>query len=612
MADDDDALIDEFLDKLNLEEYEAIKSAKEISSNFTTLNDVLEPMNETKIKFENPELKIDKKIRNRVLAVIPINATNNEDNNFLKDIKVYQSIYEMDAKKVNDLIEGIKDNFYILSGSVKNLINAVEKSKTEYFQTIKLMMSPMTAQVENLNKIDVSKFNKEKQINYEDKRKNIDDKILEYDGSLQKILAEKKDIIENVNQNLLKYINLMNQLDGPINSMIDEIENILNIFEEKSKNFINIIMNYTNPNEKKLAMKTFNEIQQLNNKIVALINDYSAKLIENKNNIEKQIKECNRDIENIRQNNMTSSEKMSELQEDTKEIIKEINELFKFCWVKTKIPQITKELKGFQLYDIKSKMDEGTKNVIKANEKLEVNLNELKKFVKEKGEILNQFFSLDLVFIMDITGSMERFIDFTKEKIISIINSITEETTVQVRLGFIGYRDYLDGKEWEYYKYPELTNDVGAFKRAVESIRVGGGGNCEDMVGGLVNALEYDWNSNTKFALLIADTPCHGIQYHEVPGFDSHEEGDSRYKIDEIVKQYAAKNINFLCLNIEPKTKKLYENFIKYYNRGKKANSTANIEVQDFTDSELLAAKIVSRSKELYSKRYENNAPLKN
>ena len=431
MADDDDALIDEFLDKLNLEEYEAIKSAKEISSNIIVLNDVLEPMNETKIKFENPELKIDKKVRNRVLAIIPINATNKEDNNFLKDIKYYQSIYEMDAEKVNDLIEGIKNNFYVLSGSVKNLINAVEKSKSEYFQTIKVMMSPMTAQVENLNKIDVSKFNKEKQINYEDKRKNIDDKISEYDESLKIILVEKKDIIEKVNQNLLKYINLMNQLDGPINSMIDEIENILNIFEEKSKNFINIIMNYTNPDEKKSAMKTFNEIQQLNTKIVNLINDYSEKLIENKNNIEKQIRQCNYDIESIRQNNMTSSEKMSELQEDTKVIIKEINELFKFCWVKTKIPQITKELKGFQLYDIKSKMDEGTKNVIKANEKLEVNLNELKKFVKEKGEILNQFFSLDLVFIMDITGSMERFIDFTKEKIISIINNITEETTVQ-------------------------------------------------------------------------------------------------------------------------------------------------------------------------------------
>ena len=314
MNEDEDARIDEFLDKLNLKEYESIKSAKEIGPNFTILNDVLEPLNDTKIKFENPELKIDKKIRNKVLAIIPINATNKEDNDFLKDIKLHQKIYEMDAQKINELIEIIKNNFYILSGSVKSLINAVEKSKSEYFYTIKMIMSPITAQVENLNKIDISKFNKEKQINYEDKRKNVDDKIKEYDENLQKILVEKKGIIENVKQNLLNYINLMNNLDAPINSMIDEIENILNIFEEKSKEFINIIMTYTNPEEKKAAMKIFNEIQKLNSKIVILINDYSVKLIENKNNIQKQIQECNNDIENIRQNNMTSSEKLSELQ----------------------------------------------------------------------------------------------------------------------------------------------------------------------------------------------------------------------------------------------------------------------------------------------------------
>ena len=204
MNEDEDARIDEFLDKLNLKEYESIKSAKEIGPNFTILNDVLEPLNDTKIKFENPELKIDKKIRNRVIAIIPINATNKEDNDFLKDIKLHQKIYEMDAQKINELIEIIKNNFYILSGSVKSLINAVEKSKSEYFYTIKMMMSPITAQVENLNKIDVSKFNKEKQINYEEKRKNFDDKIKEYDENLQKILVEKKGIIENVKQNLLK------------------------------------------------------------------------------------------------------------------------------------------------------------------------------------------------------------------------------------------------------------------------------------------------------------------------------------------------------------------------------------------------------------------------
>ena len=230
---------------------------------------------------------------------------------------------------------------------------------------------------------------------------------------------------------------------------LEEIDNILNSFEGKSKKFINIIMNYKNSEEKKEAMAIFNEIQSLSNKIVTLINDYSFQLIQNKKNIEKDIQSCNNDLEMIRQNNMSSSESLTQLQDETKDIIREINDLLKFCWIKTKVPQISKNLKGFQLYDIKSKMEEGTKNVIKANEKLEVNLNELKAFVKEKNEILSQIFSLDLVFIMDITGSMDKFLSFTKERINSIINIISEESTVDVRLGFIGYRDDLDNKNYE-------------------------------------------------------------------------------------------------------------------------------------------------------------------
>ena len=303
---------------------------------------------------------------------------------------------------------------------------------------------------------------------------------------------------------------------------------------------------------------------------------------------------------------MASSESLTQLQDDTKNIIREINDLLKFCWIKTKVPQITKNLKGFQLYDIKSKMEEGTKNVIKANEKLEVNLNELKTFVKEKNEILNQMFSLDLVFIMDITGSMDKFLNFTKEKINSIINKISEVSTVVVRLGFIGYRDDLDNKNYEYFKFPELSNDVEYFKNLLGTVKVGGGGDCEDMAGGLTRALEYDQNSKSKFALLIADAPCHGIQYHEISNFDSHQNGDPRYKIDEIIKTYASKNINLLCLNIDEKTRKLYENFKKYYNRGKKSDSTANIEVADFSQTENLAGMIVSKSKEFYEKRYDN------
>ena len=301
---------------------------------------------------------------------------------------------------------------------------------------------------------------------------------------------------------------------------------------------------------------------------------------------------------------MNSSERLNQLQEESQNIIKEINDFLKFLNMEN-IKYPLKELKGLNLYHIKKQVIEGTENIIKANQKLEVDISKLKQFVQEKTENLNKVFTLDLAFIMDITGSMGTYLDFAKKQIITVINKIMENTTVMVKLGFVGYRDDFDSKD-EYIVFPELTKELEKVKNFISSAKVGGGGDCEDMGGGLSKALDYKWKSRTRFAMLIADTPCHGIQYHGIQNFDSYQDGDPRYKIDEIVKQYASKNINLLCLNIKKETRILYENFKKYYESGKKPYSNSEILVRDFNEeSSKLADIIVSKAKELYEKRHE-------
>ena len=106
--------------------------------------------------------------------------------------------------------------------------------------------------------------------------------------------------------------------------------------------------------------------------------------------------------------------------------------------------------------------------------------------------------------------------------------------------------------------------------------------------------------------MLIADTPCHGIQYHEVPNFDSHPQGDPRYDVVEIIKNYARKNINLVCLNITQLTVKLYNNFVDYYQKGRKNNNTANIYVDILgSETQKLAEMIVNNAKKFYEKRHE-------
>jgi hypothetical protein len=54
---------------------------------------------------------------------------------------------------------------------------------------------------------------------------------------------------------------------------------------------------------------------------------------------------------------------------------------------------------------------------------------------------------------------------------------------------------------------------------------MGGGDEPEDIAGAFEKALEQDWKSQCKYAILIADAPCHGKQYHNCHG-DDYPKGD--------------------------------------------------------------------------------------
>ena len=61
--ENNDQIIDDFCNKVNAQEYKDIQSAKVIRSNFISLNEILEGLNETKIFYENAGLILVKKIK---------------------------------------------------------------------------------------------------------------------------------------------------------------------------------------------------------------------------------------------------------------------------------------------------------------------------------------------------------------------------------------------------------------------------------------------------------------------------------------------------------------------------------------------------------------------
>ena len=320
-------------------------------------------------------------------------------------------------------------------------------------------------------------------------------------------------------------------------------------------------------------------------------------------NLKKEKEKCLKDFNEIKKSENESSKKIKDLQKETKNLISEINGILTICSLPIIDIEI-KEFEGLEIDKIQSTVVEGTNNILKANTKIEVDLSKLKTFIEENDKEANKTVSLDLVFIMDITGSMETYLDFAKKKILNIINKITTDSTVSVNLGFVGYRDYHDSKV-KYLIYPELTNNHIKVKEFISSAKADGGKDCEDMGGGLQSALKYKWTSNTRFAILIADAPCHGEQYHGVKKFDSHPKGD--FKIDQLIKQFAEKNIYLMCLNITELTVKLYNNFVDYYQKGRKNDKSSSIYVGIFEENkgtEYLVDLIVKHAKEHYEKRH--------
>lgn len=140
--------------------------------------------------------------------------------------------------------------------------------------------------------------------------------------------------------------------------------------------------------------------------------------------------------------------------------------------------------------------------------------------------------SLDMMFIIDCTGSMGSWIDACKKEIKAIIDCVrNQHFNIKIRTSIVAYRDHCDGKDIaEVFSF---SNDIAACQEFLKQLRATGGGDFpEDVAGGFENALKQDWQAKSRYAIFIADAPCHGTKYHDGYG-DSYPEGDPKGRFVE-------------------------------------------------------------------------------
>lgn len=130
---------------------------------------------------------------------------------------------------------------------------------------------------------------------------------------------------------------------------------------------------------------------------------------------------------------------------------------------------------------------------------------------------------IEVMFVLDTTGSMGGLITGAKAKIWSIVRELQEGAPrPDVKVGLIAYRDRGDAYVTQV---TPLTGDLDAMYETLSAYQAGGGGDGpEDVLSGLRDAVQNaGWSKNAdalRVVYLVGDAPPHS-DYQDVPTYQA-------------------------------------------------------------------------------------------
>lgn len=139
--------------------------------------------------------------------------------------------------------------------------------------------------------------------------------------------------------------------------------------------------------------------------------------------------------------------------------------------------------------------------------------------------------TIDVVFVLDTTGSMSGLIEGAKQKIWSIANHIaTAHPSPLLRIGLVAYRDRGDAY---ITRHTPLTDDLDAVYTDLMTYQATGGGDTPESVNQALHeaVTAFDWTDtpdSVRLIYLVGDAPPHMDYEDDVPYHESCRLAQSR------------------------------------------------------------------------------------
>jgi len=207
--------------------------------------------------------------------------------------------------------------------------------------------------------------------------------------------------------------------------------------------------------------------------------------------------------------------------------------------------------------------------------------------------------TMDLLFMLDCTGSMQPYINAAKTRIRTFVKTIGETyPDIPLRIAFIGYRDIRDS---ERIVTVPFQSDLNIFEGQLGSMCASGGKTLTDLTHALKVASELDWSSAIRVLFHVGDYPCRGYDYHNLPQWELHPPGDPNgYKPEAFVQTLEAKKVKYCFGQLTHHTDKMIGVFNKYmgydYIMTAPMNDTTMMEVITSSVTSLLCSTLSSSS----------------
>ena len=547
----------------------ALLNPRIIDENIEKLQKVNDAISYPLLICDNPDTELSL-VKTQLNFILPAAMRKSKEPyvlNLKSDINMYKKLYEKYSKQTNELINKTKDSIKRLYQPLKNLKDEIKNNSNNFTSTIRQTSVPLQNKKEYLNRIDYKQYPQDKQKSFKKEKEEINKEINNYLSETENFYKNYMKINENNLEEIEKFVEKFKELAIPAKELTIFMRKLFKAFEKSASEFINY------KNKKKI-----DEVLQ---KIKEPINEFYTK----SENIKKFFSS---------EDTIVNQNKIDEIKKEVdqnKEIMQTLMQ--KSSYINDKIHNI-REKYGEKEEDLKSmsNVDAAPLNILEASQQMNKEKEEIKKdaekgfndLIIDASDVLSQS-RLNLLFIMDITNSMDAYLKEAKEGILDMIKEIRKQCPgIEIFLGFIAYKDFSDLDLGEEYINLEFTTDYESIKKNIEFLEADGGGDTpEDLCGAFDLAKNKMWSAKSRFIILVTDSPCHGVKYHDLKGdqADNYPEGDrEKRNIEDYIAFFAKNEISLYCLRINSTTDKMFDIFKKIYDENKKADSKNQFVVQ--------------------------------